>query len=80
MYIFLLETFFITINKVDKNLLLNSNDSEMINISSGVLQGCILGPILFLLSFNDLLNSTLLKLLLFSDDTSILASGKNLNE
>lgn len=59
---------------------IGNHDSEMINISSGVPQGSILGPILFLLFFNDLPNSTLLKILLFCDDTTILASGKNLNE
>ena len=37
-------------------------------------------PILFLIFFNDISKSTLLFVLLFADDTTLLASGKNLGE
>ena len=61
---------------VDLNGILSS--SKDINIS--VLQGSILGPILFLCFINDLPNCTLLSSFLFADDTAVLASHKNLNE
>ena len=62
--------------KVDINGVLS--DLEYINIS--VLQGSVLGPILFLCFINDLYTVTDLLMLLFADDTSILASGNNLKD
>ena len=50
------------------------------NISCGVPQGSILGPLFFLLYINDIANvSKLVDLILFADDTSIFFSHKDIN-
>ena len=55
--------------------------SRLENISCGVPQGSVLGPLLFLLYINDIHSSVPnSKLKLFADDTSLFTSGKNVNE
>lgn len=56
----------------------DNTESMKKDIKFGVPQGSILGPILFLLFFNDMPRSTLLYTLLFCDDTTLLASGPDL--
>ena len=59
----------------------NGCESEMLNITCGVPQGSILGPILFIIYINDICNvSNILKMILFADDTNAFCSGRDIVE
>ena len=59
---------------------LNDHASELCNISCGVPQGSLLGPLLFILYINDFWKSSnSLLFILFADDTNLFFSHKNPN-
>jgi Reverse transcriptase (RNA-dependent DNA polymerase) len=59
---------------------INGVESTKLEIKKGVPQGSILGPILFLIYINDLPQCSALITFLFADDTTLLASGENLQD
>ena len=58
----------------------NGCKSKQEDIDMSVIQGSILGPILFLIYIDDLPFSSLLETFIFADDTQGLKAGKNLPE
>ena len=58
---------------------LNGCTSSRLPILTGVPQGSILGPLLFIIYINDLPAASNLKTVMFADDSNLLIKGKNLN-
>ena len=54
-----------------QRVVLNGQTSEWKDISAGVPQGSVLGPLLFLIYINDLPDGLISNAKLFADDTSI---------
>ena len=62
-------------------VVLNDVSSDMLPVTCVVPQGSILGPLLFTIYINDIVNiSQLLQMILFADDTIIFYSGRAVNE
>ena len=57
-------------------VVLNGNSSDELQVLSGVPQGSVLGPILFLLYINDLPDSLQSQVRLFADDTAVYLTDK----
>ena len=54
--------------------------SSRMHIGTGVPQGSILGPVLFLVYINDIYKCSTINLLCFADDTTAYMSGPNVND
>ena len=55
----------------NQTVVLNANSSDELHVSSGVTEGSVLGPIVFLLYINDLPDSLQSQVRLFADDTAV---------
>ena len=56
-------------------VVVNGHKSEMVHTKAGVPQGSKLGPLLFIIYMNDIINNIESNILIFADDTSLFASG-----
>ena len=54
--------------------------SELKNISAGVPQGSVLGPVLYVLNTRDVLQDDNTTMATFADDTAIMATGVTIDE
>ena len=71
----LIKTYLLNRKKLTK---FNNVKSDSQNIMFGVPQGSILGPLIFLLYMNDIVNSALEgESVIFADDTNIFVTGNN---
>ena len=67
------------LNKRKQKVFVNGVESDFLEINSRVPQGSILGPVLFLVYINDIINATnYFSIRLFADDTSLTVAGKDL--
>ena len=62
-----------------QQVVLNGQESNWMNKEAGILQGSVLGPLLFLLYINDLTDNTLCEMRLFADDSSLIACIEGVN-
>ena len=59
--------------------MIDDHSSDLLDMTCGVPQGSVLGPILFIIYINDICNiSDVVKCVLFADDTNIFCSERNL--
>ena len=59
----------------------NGESSDMLEVCTGVPQGSVLGPLLFLVYLNDMSNSSgVLNFIHFADDTTLFLTGENLDD
>ena len=67
---------------INRTFLVNLGNafSQPACVSSGVPQGSILGPLLFLIYINDMSQAIKFNLFLYADDTCLVCQNKDINE
>ena len=67
---------------INRTFLVNLGNafSQRVNVSSGVTQGSILGPLLFLIYINDMSQAVTCNLFLYADDTCLVCQHDDTNE
>ena len=63
-----------------QQVVVDNDKSDTVPVTSGVPQGSVLGPILFLIYINDLPDEVRSKVRLFADDTAVYLAVTNLND
>ena len=68
------------LNLIENNVSINSYDSKLADVKSGVPQGSVLGSLLFLVHINDLSQALkFCKVDQFADDTNLTHFSKSVN-
>ena len=62
-----------------QQVVLNGQVSHCTSVEAGVSQGCVLGPLLFLIYINDLADDLSKNAKLFADDTSLFSVVRDIN-
>lgn len=75
-----LELLHMYLKHCQQTVVIEGHSSTQKHIKAGVLQGSILGPLLFIIYINDIVNtSKAAEFIIYADDTSIFVSGTNIN-
>ena len=62
-------------------VVIDDHSSDLLDMTCGVPQGSVLGPIMFIIYINDICDvSDVVKCVLFADDTNIFCSERNLTD